>query len=416
LDSSGNIKWSEDLPYGYQWYGSQHMAIGNNNALYLATSYRDTLIFIETGDPTPKVLSQSNDTSLCRGKTLKLFSEFNKGSFSFQWQKNGKNIPLADSIIYEIQKIGFNDTGNYQCIISNCFSSDSTEIIKVSITMHEYFDSVNICSPNSYNFGGNQYYKSGNYSDTFMGYYGCDSIVHLNLSIMPTPITELTKDTFFCSGKQILLNAGNTGATYVWSDLSTNKQIIVNKAGVYSVVIKLDSCQIIDTVNVKEEQSPVVNLGTDTTLCLSEAKLWLDAGQYTVFEWYPGGEMSRTIEIVESGIYHVKVTSSVGCSSSDSIMVIDLCDPKIYIPNAFTPNADGLNDEFLAKGIFISSFTMIVFDRWGSKLFESNDIKKGWNGTFKGALCPVGEYLYIITTKNTQEQSKMFSGTVLLLK
>ena len=87
-----------------------------------------------------------------------------------------------------------------------------------------------------------------------------------------------------------------------------------------------------------------------------------------------------------------------------------------YVPNAFTPNNDGLNDEFLVKGTFIQTYRMKIYDRWGTKIFESNDQYKGWDGKFKGKLCPLGEYLFILSVNGSQNQSKMVSGTVLLLK
>jgi len=78
------------------------------------------------------------------------------------------------------------------------------------------------------------------------------------------------------------------------------------------------------------------------------------------------------------------VKNSYGCKDS----VIKLIEIKpayaLYIPNAFTPNSDGLNDGFKAQGVGISEFKMQVFDRWGALVFESNDINNGWDGSIKG--------------------------------
>ena len=78
------------------------------------------------------------------------------------------------------------------------------------------------------------------------------------------------------------------------------------------------------------------------------------------------------------------VGNSFGCK--DSIIKLVIIKPAytIYIPNAFTPNNDGLNDGFKAEGVGIAQFKLQVFDRWGKMIFESDDINKGWDGSVNG--------------------------------
>ncbi|NCP45110.1 MAG: gliding motility-associated C-terminal domain-containing protein, partial [Flavobacteriales bacterium] len=72
-----------------------------------------------------------------------------------------------------------------------------------------------------------------------------------------------------------------------------------------------------------------------------------------------------------------------------------------YIPNSFTPNDDGTNDVFRAygEGIDLSNFKMYVFDRWGEKIFETDDITDGWDGTYRGSPVANGVYVWRIETK-----------------
>lgn len=71
----------------------------------------------------------------------------------------------------------------------------------------------------------------------------------------------------------------------------------------------------------------------------------------------------------------------------------------IYVPNAFTPNGDGLNDTFGGVGEGITDYTMQIFDRWGNLLFESNNINNQWDGTYKNEVVPAGVYVFKLSAK-----------------
>lgn len=92
--------------------------------------------------------------------------------------------------------------------------------------------------------------------------------------------------------------------------------------------------------------------------------------------------------------------------------------PEIFVPNTFTPNEDGKNDEFLAIGVGIQKFEMLIFDRWGNVIFETTDIKKGWNGLQNGGntLVLPGEYAYVIKATDNYDNSLIRKGVVTLLK
>ena len=91
----------------------------------------------------------------------------------------------------------------------------------------------------------------------------------------------------------------------------------------------------------------------------------------------------------------------------------------LYVPNAFTPNFDGTNDIFYAKGEGIKDFKMYIFDRWGEMVFRSDDIYKGWDGHFQGKGGPILEedvYVWKIECKTTKGEPKLLKGTVSLIK
>ena len=98
-----------------------------------------------------------------------------------------------------------------------------------------------------------------------------------------------------------------------------------------------------------------------------------------------------------AGYYEVMVDIK-GCMTQDSIW-IKIPAGLLPIPNAFTPNSDGINDTFGLIGSLeeITRFNMQIFNRWGAKLYETTDPYKPWDGTFQGILCETGTYLWIIS-------------------
>lgn len=89
------------------------------------------------------------------------------------------------------------------------------------------------------------------------------------------------------------------------------------------------------------------------------------------------------------------------------------------VPNAFTPNDDGLNDYFrpLGSGKYVNEYQMTIWNRWGQEVFRSTDPKAtGWDGNFKGEKAPVGVYAYIITYRNVNGESKIAKGNVTLTR
>ncbi len=107
-----------------------------------------------------------------------------------------------------------------------------------------------------------------------------------------------------------------------------------------------------------------------------------------------------------------------GCTDTTTNCLI--IDPifALYIPDAFTPNGNGLNDVFMAKGNDIKTFEMYIFDRWGMQLFHSTDINNGWTGTVKGGNAVVQEdtYVYIINATDNKNKKHSYVGKVSLIK
>jgi gliding motility-associated-like protein len=89
---------------------------------------------------------------------------------------------------------------------------------------------------------------------------------------------------------------------------------------------------------------------------------------------------------------------------------------KVFIPNAFTPNGNNLNELFKPEGIFIANYTMKIFNRWGEKIYEGQGCGSGWDGIYRSEIVPGGVYVYIVNVKGTDGKWYPFSGDVTVLR
>lgn len=121
--------------------------------------------------------------------------------------------------------------------------------------------------------------------------------------------------------------------------------------------------------------------------------------------------------------YKVEVENKYGCKATDEVVVMVTCDRgAVFLPTAFTPNRDGTNEWFYPKGRGIKEVASLrIYDRWGSLVFEKthfqmNIASAGWDGNWKGAIAPMGNYVYAIETICEDGTSFLFRGTVTLIK
>ena len=225
---------------------------------------------------------------------------------------------------------------------------------------------------------------------------------------------SLGNDTTMCNGLPLLLIPHTNIIDLIWNTGLKTSSITVSKAGQYWVQGAKQGCVLSDTINVRLSYPPIVHLGKDTLICDS-FDMVLDAGQGYSYQWYPGGETSRRIFIKKHGPYTVIVKNIYGCTGSDTIRILEDCDPTIFVPNAFHAFKDDPNEFFKAYGTYISYFEMKIYNRWGERLWQTENINNGWDGRYKGGLCEDGVYLYVIHYKG-RYTNKQLTGTFHLLR
>jgi gliding motility-associated-like protein len=115
-------------------------------------------------------------------------------------------------------------------------------------------------------------------------------------------------------------------------------------------------------------------------------------------------------------IIHLYVTNQYGCMDSAQQGIRVRVREGVYIPNAFSPNGDGINDYFYVNGENLTNLKMFIFDRWGELLVQTENKNFRWDGTYKGDVCQEGVYIYYITTKGANGTENEYKGTITLVK
>lgn len=235
--------------------------------------------------------------------------------------------------------------------------------------------------------------------------------VTTTVEVLPLPEVSIGSDTVICDLDTIRLNAGQGFSSYMWMDdpVMNDTVMEVCKEGMYWVEVTNMCGMDQDTIQLDVNPLPGVDLGNDTVIKYS-TYITLNAGTEAAgYEWQDGST-SSLLMVDYPGSYWVEVSDEIGCKASDTIMIEPITF-GLNLPNAFTPNGDMVNDVFRAIPTYEveMEFRMMVFNRWGELVFESTDIRKGWNGNCNGMPCAMDVYVWVVDAE-TFEENEFFSG------
>jgi gliding motility-associated-like protein len=222
---------------------------------------------------------------------------------------------------------------------------------------------------------------------------GCGKTVvdTVTLTVNPKPDVFLGNDTTICVDSNLVLHAGNIGASYKWQDLSAHEYFKVFDAGTYSVeVSNVWDCFDSDEIHVYEKHPPVVDIGADTLVC-GAVFFSLDANNEGAnYEWSTGSS-EASITPTSNGQYWVNVKNSCG-TATDTITINSSYD--VIITNIVTLNNDNKNETVKIKVLDEDLFGALrIFDRWGGSVFVDNNYSGQWPNASN--VIPSGTYYYI---------------------
>lgn len=216
--------------------------------------------------------------------------------------------------------------------------------------------------------------------------------------VVPTLPFEPASPAILCPGATAQITAGTGFDSYVWTTGGTTASITVSTVGEYGVTVTDGACEATGMIEVVAAPVPPP----------MEDKVFCPGGTFVLAVPYPvtsilwsNGATTPNFELEDSGSYSFIAVDGNGCTVRDTVEVITISaerGPEL-IPNVFTPNGDSKNDRFQVDAPGLVDFRMEVYDRWGLKMYETNNIQNGWNGGLDnrtGNAVPDGTYFYVI--------------------
>ncbi|MFN5630366.1 MAG: gliding motility-associated C-terminal domain-containing protein, partial [Bacteroidota bacterium] len=274
---------------------------------------------------------------------------------------------------------------------------------------------------------GVTYNQTGTYSDTIVNSNGCDSIIQLNLTITGLPIVTAVSDSASCglpNGTATAITTGGSGNySYAWSNGATGNSVTGLAAGSYSVIVTdQNGCTASTQLNVSSTSASGVSLvANDTFLELGDT-VSLEVLGANTYLWAPPEGLSCTncpsviASPLASTTYQVTGVDNSGCGYLLNVKIeVEIDVNEIFVPDAFSPNSDGINDKVFVRGS-IREFSFSVFNRWGEQVFRTQNQSVGWDGSFRGKELDAGVFVYYLSGTDAAGNSFNKKGNITLTK
>lgn len=420
----------QSVPYTNQDTGTYRLSVYYEQG----TCRDDTIVYVSFTDA---YVDAGIDTSVCEDDEVILEAE-NPSNALISWDNNViDGLPFVPT-----------STKTY-VVISNKFNCSNSDTVKISV-LEKPLMTINVKEDTSLCFGNDITLNASTNSNltviwtngidnnvpftpTETNNYiattsnnGCDAVDSITIEVKPSPTLSINDDISLCEGELFLLNAESTG-TVIWNDTFENNHNITALENDYYVArASIDDCFVVDSFYLSTFPIPEPNFNIH----------YLDFfdNSQTIFFENLSDENNFFTWILENGneSYDYSVEQSFK-SNSDTILTITLIEENsnncvdsihknikissnisetIYLPTAFTPNDNSLNDGL--KPIFnftIFDYNFSMYNRWGELIFETNDIDTYWDGTLKGEKVPDGLYTYRV-----RYNRKIKIGTVHVIK
>ncbi len=346
-------------------------------------------------------LELGNDTVICRGQSVTLDAGYSGVTTSWNTGASSRQIVVTE-------------TGNYHVMISNSCGAWSDSIF-VEVQEVPVFnlgrDSV-IC-----NIEGSVYLEGPPDMEVYQWSNGDTSQATTFLApgehwlrvanrcfeysdtlklVGEDPIEmDLGPDTTLCFGESLLLSPGDIDYPVHWYNGLVGSSREITRGGEYWASATNSCGTFFDTILVRMDY-PLDPGISDTTVCMGDSAIVDLRNKRLNVRWFDGSD-SRYRSFKEPGVYGAAITNTCGTFYKEFEVDLNNCNCPLYMANAFSPNGDGLNDEY--RAVFdceISTFELVIFNRWGERIFKSDNPNVGWDGNVHGSPAPIGTYNYTL--------------------
>jgi gliding motility-associated-like protein len=463
----------------YQWNGpgnfssnQQSLVINNPNVsasgiytvIVAIGSCSSTALVSVTVHPLP-VITASNPGIACETKSIQL-TAFGSAGNIYSWMGPGGFTSSLQNPV--ISNAIFSGSGTYTAVATNsnnCQAFATTTVIVVQSPTAVAFPAVG-CTGQQINLdatGGNGYqwagpsgffasgqnvsfvaagpFSGGVYTLTIIGNANCNSTATVLVTIHPLPEASVLGEPMLCAPvcsnfslrNEAPLQAPITKTAFQVNNEFYPQALCFKKAGNYTVkAIFADSNNCVNSTSlaVKVYEKPVADfefiplkpLAAIDEVAFTNASQGNDQISWTWFfednakDPLSGEQVSYLFETAGTFPVAMIVKNNWGCSDTAVKSVVIEDEFSLYVPNAFTPDGDGLNDTFRPKGTGIKKYSLVVMDRWGEQLYQTEDFFAAWDGMFKGKLCKTDVYVWKITAAGSSGKVKQLQGHVTLYK
>ena len=271
---------------------------------------------------------------------------------------------------------------------------------------------------------------------------GCSGSDTINVAPFEFDIEDNVPEVF-CSDEEtnieITVNGDQDGFTFLWGPddcvasggNTANPVLIAVDGKTYSVTITNTDlgCVFVNTYNISTTSFEVeldaeneLGLNTDTINQGEEVIIFVsDAEDTYTYEWSDGSTGDElVVSPEETSTYSVTVTDEMGCTATDEITITvrlpECSEVDVFLPSAFTPNGDGINDVLFLRSNFIDAMELVIYNRWGEEIFSTKDQTLGWDGTYKGEKLSPDVYAYTLRVTCINQVDYATRGNVSLMK
>lgn len=265
------------------------------------------------------------------------------------------------------------------------------------------------------------------FGSNVVGNLSCSSQQTMGVYIVPYANATISNSVTICLGSAAKLIAGG-GSIYTWwpienMDNPNASEVNVTSAAtqVYTVNVSSNGlCSTTKTVLVQVNPVPTVDAGIDKSFNINEPIHIAAAGSGTI-SWTEGANIYckncpyTQVFPTSNTCYTARSINEFGCIATDQVCITVTKEHAMYIPSCFTPNHDGLNDEFKVFGDGISLINFTIYNRWGQVMYFSESEQPAWDGKYKGEDCPEGVYIYRFLYKTLAGDKFYKAGNITLI-
>ncbi len=269
---------------------------------------------------------------------------------------------------------------------------------------------------------------TGTYSVTVTDANGCQGIDEINVTFTEQQdATILTTGPFCLNDVPVQFSAVDGGGTWTGNGINSSGLFDPSAAGVgqHQITYTIpggcgDQNQIL--VTVLDIPAYVHNVTNASCIGAADGSVELTVSGGLppyVYQWSNSADDSLLVDL-PAGSYVFTVSDDNGCAVTGTAVVEDGIEdcftPHVWLPNVFSPNGDGQNDILFVRGEGVRFIELVIYNRWGQKIFETTSLQTGWDGTFNGKPCPAAAYAYYLKATFINDTEEVYHGNVTIVR